>query len=116
MGFYRRDGYGMWAVELKPERKFIGRFGIQWLEELEEIEIGWMLHKKYWGRGLATEAARASLEYGFDQCGLDRIIAIAEPENLASIRIMQKLGMSFVKKLTWRKQKVVYYEIMKELK
>ena len=73
----------------------IGFCGLQPLPESGEIEIGWWLARAWWGRGLATEAARAALRDGFERAGLQRIVAIAQPANTASIRIMRKLGMRF---------------------
>jgi RimJ/RimL family protein N-acetyltransferase len=77
----------------------IGFCGLQPLPELrletEQIEIGWWLARAWWGRGLATEAARVALCDGFERVGLQRIVAIAQPANKASIGIMRKLGMSF---------------------
>jgi len=79
----------------KEGRRLIGFCGLQPLPETDEIEIGWWLARAWWGRGLATEAARAALHEGFTRAGLDRIVAIAQPANTASIRIMEKLGMRF---------------------
>lgn len=60
---------------------------------LPTVEVGWRLHPDHWGVGLATEGGRASLEYAFDRVGLDRVISIYDPENVASGRVMAKLGM-----------------------
>jgi RimJ/RimL family protein N-acetyltransferase len=73
----------------------IGFCGLQPLPETGEIEIGWWLARAWWGRGLATEAARVVLRDGFERAGLERIVAIAQPANTASIGIMRKLGMHF---------------------
>jgi RimJ/RimL family protein N-acetyltransferase len=73
----------------------IGFCGLQPLPESEETEIGWWLARDWWGRGLATEAARVALRDGFERVGLERILAIAQPANTASIGVMQKLGMRF---------------------
>lgn len=95
----RRETYGfaMWAAQLKATNELIGYVGLSvplWLPEvLPAVEAGWRLHPNCWGRGLATEGARASLRYGFDVLALDRIIAIYMPDNVASERVMIKLGM-----------------------
>jgi RimJ/RimL family protein N-acetyltransferase len=87
----------MWAAELRGEHELIGMIGLAvpaWLPAvLPAVEVGWRLHPDWWGRGLATEGGRASLEYGFDVVRLDRIISIFKPENVASGRVMAKLGM-----------------------
>jgi len=90
-------GFGMWAAELKEASELIGFVGLSvpmWLPEvLPAVEAGWRLNPRCWGRGLATEGARASLRHGFDVLALDRIISIYMPENVASGRVMTKLGM-----------------------
>ena len=60
-----------------------------------EVEIGWWLAQRCWGQGLATEAARSVMEYAFRSVGLERVIAIAQPENGASRRVMEKIGMQY---------------------
>lgn len=89
-------GYGWWAVQPRSEKVLIGWCGLQFLPETEEIEVGYLLGKAFWGQGLATEAAQASLQYGFENHKLERIVAIVHPENIASQRVIEKLGMSFV--------------------
>ena len=91
-------GYGLWAAELTEDARLVGYIGLAsaaWLPQvMPAVEVGWRLHPDVWGRGLATEGGRASLRHGFDSVGLDRIIAICMPENVASSRVMIKLGMS----------------------
>ena len=90
-------GFCLWKLLKKPTEKLIGFCGLQPLFESGEIEIGWWLAKSSWGQGLATEAAMKVVEYGFGKIGLERIVAIAQPQNTASIRVMEKLGMRYVK-------------------
>lgn len=89
-------GFGMWAAESKDANALIGYIGLAvptWLPQvLPAVEVGWRLHPDFWGRGLATEGGRAGLRYGFEALGLDRIISIFTPENVASGRVMTKLG------------------------
>ena len=63
------------------------------IEGTEEIEVAYMLHSQFWGRGLATEAARAILKYGFETAGLSRLISVINPGNIASARVAEKIGM-----------------------
>jgi RimJ/RimL family protein N-acetyltransferase len=90
-------GFGMWAAELREEEVLVGCIGLavpEWLPEvLPAVEVGWRLHPAWWGRGLATEGGAASLRHGFEALGLDRIIAIFMPENVASGQVMARLGM-----------------------
>jgi len=89
-------GFGWWAVEPRWKNELIGWSGLQFLPETEEIEVAYLLSKAYWGKGLATEAAKAGLQYGFESIGLETIIALVHLENKASQRVIEKLGMSFV--------------------
>ncbi len=88
-------GYAWWAVELKTTGALLGWNGLQYLPETRETEIGYLLDHPWWGQGLATEATRASLRYGFEDLGRQEIIGLAHPENLASRRVMEKAGMRF---------------------
>lgn len=91
-GWHQR-GFGRWAVILKETKRFIGLCGLKLLEG--QPELIYVLEKQYWGKGLATEAARAALRYGFEEVKLERIIAVTRPENVASQRVMQRLGMKW---------------------
>jgi RimJ/RimL family protein N-acetyltransferase len=98
IALFDERGFCLWKLvpRLHNEaRGPIGFCGLQPLRETEEIEIGWWLARAWWGRGLATEAARAALRDGFERVGFERIVAIAQPANTASIGIMRKLGMRF---------------------
>ena len=88
-------GFCLWKLVPKEDGPLIGFCGLQPLPDMPEIEIGWWLARAWWGRGLATEAARAALRDGFERIGLERIVSIAQPANIASIAIMRKLGMQF---------------------
>src|ERR687895_670485 len=66
------------------------------LEDSEEIEVGYRFLREHWGRGYATEAARAAIRFAFDEMGLDRLVAVTLPTNRASRRVMEKCGLSFV--------------------
>jgi ribosomal-protein-alanine N-acetyltransferase len=74
---------------------FIGWCGLKYFPENHEVDLGYRFMKKYWGMGFATEASKACLEYGFETLALPRIIAKAMPDNIGSIKVMQKLGMTF---------------------
>jgi ribosomal-protein-alanine N-acetyltransferase len=95
---WREHGYGWWAVEPLQENGLIGWSGLQYLPETDEIEIGYLLSKQYWGRGLATESATAGIEFGFTQLGIQEIIGIVHPNNIASQRVLEKIGLKFQEK------------------
>ena len=112
---WEERGFGLWAVEERVSGDFIGRIGLihheDWPEGEHKTEVGWMLDRSYWGRGLATEGARASLGYGFEQLGLERIISITLPENAASRRVMEKAGLTFRGRTRWSDNDVVWYAV-----
>lgn len=87
---------GWWAVERHQDPGLIGWAGLQFLPETAETEVAYLLSRSHWGHGLATEAARASVQFGFEHRALATIIALVHPENRASQRVIEKLGMSFV--------------------
>ena len=87
--------FSMWAAIHKPDNRLIGRCGLlAWdVDGQKEVEVGYVLAKPYWGQGLATEAARASRDYAFARLGVDRVISIIQPGNVASQRVAIKNGM-----------------------
>jgi RimJ/RimL family protein N-acetyltransferase len=93
-----RDGFCMWAVELRQSGAFVGAVGLVRVGFVASftpaVEIGWRLARAAWGQGLATEAARLALAFGFAELGLDEIVAYAAPANQASQKVMRSLGMS----------------------
>ena len=110
---YEENGFGLWACILKDGDSFAGQCGImpQEVEGKVEPEIGWLFLRKYWGRGLASEAARASRDYGFEHLGLDRIISLPAPENVRSCRVAENAGLSLEKEVfmeRWGKKVCVY--------
>ncbi len=86
-------GYGRWASVLKETRAVIGFCGLKYLPKLDAVDVGYRFLPEYWGRGLATEACRASLDFGFTTLRLEQIIGLVLPENAASIRVLEKVGM-----------------------
>lgn len=100
-GHPRRPELGLWATILKENREFIGRSGLlPWtIEGREEVEVAYAIAREYWGRGLGTEIARGILQYGFEKLGLRRLISLIDPDNAASQKVAQKIGMRLEKKL-----------------
>jgi RimJ/RimL family protein N-acetyltransferase len=96
---WSRERFGKWAVEIPGVTVFAGSIGLS-VPGFEAsftpcVEVGWRLAREFWGRGYATEAARGALAFGFDQLGLSEIVAFTIPANQRSVRVMEKLGMSF---------------------
>jgi ribosomal-protein-alanine N-acetyltransferase len=96
LAHWEKHGYGNWGVVPEGEAEIIGWAGLQFLAELNETEVGFLLDRPFWGRGYATEAAMASLQFGFNRIQLDHIIALVHPENLASQRVISKCGMGYM--------------------
>jgi RimJ/RimL family protein N-acetyltransferase len=92
LGHWQLRGYGMWAVEDRAGGALIGRIGFYEPEGWPGLELGWMLARDQWGRGLATEGARAALAFAFAALRKPQVISLIRPENLASIRVAEKLG------------------------
>jgi RimJ/RimL family protein N-acetyltransferase len=90
-------GFGWWAVVLKESGALIGHCGLQFIHVTPEIEVTYGLSAAYWRKGLASEAARACLRYGFEELKLDRIYALADPGNIGSHRVMERVGMKYDK-------------------
>ena len=111
---WEENNFGMWALVHKIDRKMIGRCGLGLLEKTPEVQLGYALDKVYWNQGLATEASLASLNYGFQILNLERIVAIALPENITSQRVMQKVGMKYEKNAHFYETDVVYYSLSRE--
>jgi RimJ/RimL family protein N-acetyltransferase len=76
--------------------EFIGWCGLKYRPELDEIDLGYRFMKSAWGKGYATEAAMASIKYGFEQLGMRKIVGRAMPGNLGSIKVLEKCGMKFI--------------------
>lgn len=100
---YRADGFGLWVIEWKETGEFLGNCGPvrQIVDDRDEIELGWLVKKTHWGRGLASEAAAACRDHAFGVLGIDRLISMVRPENTASCRVAQKIGMAIEREVVW---------------
>lgn len=92
MGHWYFRGYGLWAVEEKQSGKVIGRIGLIEPGGWPGFELGWTLARNQWGKGYATEGASRALKYAFTEMGRDHVISCIAPENIASIRVAERLG------------------------
>ena len=108
---YRRDGHGLWAMALKDSGELIGDCGctLQEVEGANHVEIGYHVRRDLWGNGYATEAARACMQYAFTKLGVDRVISLIRPENLQSIRVAEKNGLTREKIIFWREYEHCIY-------
>jgi [ribosomal protein S5]-alanine N-acetyltransferase len=101
---YQREGYGLWAMLLRDSQDVIGDCGcfLRNVDGRDDIEIGYHVRRDLWGRGYATEAAKACMDYAFIKLGVDRVISLIRPENLQSVRVAEKNGLACEKVIFWR--------------
>lgn len=111
---WQRHHFGLWAVVAKQQGELIGHCGLQWLQNTPEVELAYAIAPAYWNQGLTTEAARASVRFGFETLQLQRIVAIALTHNLASQRVMQKAGLKYEKQAHFYNLEVAYYSLNRE--
>ncbi len=103
--------YGWWAVQLHENSDIIGWSGLQYLPDTDEVEIGYLLSPTYWGKGLATEGAKEGIQFGFEQLTLDTIVGIVHRQNVASQRVLEKLGLSGADEAIYFNMEVFRYSI-----
>jgi RimJ/RimL family protein N-acetyltransferase len=108
---YRDDGHGLWAMELKSTGEMVGDCGLvaQEVDGERLIEVAYHVRRDHWGRGYATEAARACMRHAFDKLGAERVISLIKPGNQSSWRVAEKNGMRVWKQTTkWGDLHLVY--------
>lgn len=110
---FAEHGFGYWTISFKDQSEKIGFCGLRHFQETgassTEVELMYGLAPEYWGNGLATEAAQEMLRYGFEQVGLERIYAGADPPNTASFRVMERIGMKFLRRTVVGELEAIYY-------
>jgi ribosomal-protein-alanine N-acetyltransferase len=110
------NGFGPWAAVDRASGRWIGRIGLDHLDDwpgADKIEVGFELYPEWWGRGLATEGARAALAFGFEEHRLERIISVTAASNVAARRVMEKAGLTYQGTRHWMSPHVpvVWYAI-----
>ena len=97
MGYYEQtDGLGLWAALHKPDQEFMGWFLFRpFVPDPQQTELGYRFKQKFWGSGYATEGSNALIKKGFESLGVTKVVAIADPENHGSRRVMEKVGLTF---------------------
>jgi RimJ/RimL family protein N-acetyltransferase len=117
---WERIGFGHWVVELKETGQMIGRTGAKrhadWHLDPENSEVGWLYAREAWGKGYATEGARAAVRFLFEEIGRPEVISIADPENTPSHRVMEKAGLSYAGRRRWEERGIecVWYSRSRE--
>ena len=112
-GSYEQNGFGLWACVLKETGEFCGQCGLmpQEVEGRREVEVGYLFVREFWGRGLATEAARASRDWGFEQLGRRRFVSLINPQNTPSRRVAERIGMGLEKEIEWGGRSTCVYSV-----
>lgn len=93
LGHWQMRGYGHWTLVEKATGAIVGRAGLWNPEGWPGLEVGWLIGRPYWGRGLATEAAREAVAFGFEAMTAPRLISMIHPDNAPSIRVAEKVGL-----------------------
>ncbi len=114
VGHWQLRGYGQWAVEEKSTGRMVGRAGLHHPHGWPGIEVGWLVDPDCWGRGFAAEAGHAAIDWGFSERNLESIISVIKPENVASIRVAEKIGERFLRNDQIGDIPVVIYGISRE--
>lgn len=94
---YEKNGFGLWAIVLKETNETIGMGGLIRRDALEDVDIGYALLSRFWSKGYAVEAALAVTAYAKEEVGLKRLVAIVDPANQGSIRVLEKIGLRYEK-------------------
>lgn len=108
---YQRNGFGRWLVINKSTQEFLGWCGLKYDEKLDETDIGFRFFENFWNQGFATESAKACIDYGFKELNLKTIVGRAMKENLASIKVLEKIGLHYEKDFVFDGKDGVVYKI-----
>ena len=110
---YDQYDFGRWAVVAKDSDEFLGWCGLKYTPELSEYDIGFRFFKKHWNKGYASEAAIACLNLGFEKYNLKTIVGRARKENIGSIRVLEKIGLTYFEDFDFDGNEGVIYSIKK---
>jgi ribosomal-protein-alanine N-acetyltransferase len=108
---FETDGCGLWGATLRHESRLIGFCGYRPFHDPPRLQLLYGFHPSHWSKGLATEAARAMIAFGFERLGFESVISSADAPNTASLRVMEKAGMTFDRRETVNGLDTVYYSL-----
>lgn len=111
LGHWQLRGFGLWALEEKGTGALVGRAGLIQPEGWPGLEAGWLIDRRRWGEGFATEAARKALDFAFESLRAEHIISLIHPKNKASIRVAEKIGESFEGRTALHGKEVAVYGV-----
>jgi RimJ/RimL family protein N-acetyltransferase len=110
---YEKYGFGRWAVISKETNEYLGWCGLKYSADEDEFDIGFRFHQRFWNKGFASETARACIQLGFEKFNMETIVGRAMKENLASIRVLEKCGLTFLSDYQFDDEEGVVYSINK---
>jgi RimJ/RimL family protein N-acetyltransferase len=110
-GHWALKGYGDWVLERRTDRYIVGRAGLWHPEGWPGVEVGWKLSPDAWGQGFATEAARASIDWAWANLDVPTLISVIHPQNVASLRVAERVGMQCRERLPIRGETLVVMAI-----
>ena len=113
---YAAHGHGLWLIQDRQTGEPVGQVGLlrQRVDGREEPEVGYLLHRPFWGRGYATEAARATRDHAFHVLGHPHVISLIRPENLPSQRVARRLGMAPLRSTTFAGLEHLVFAVSRE--
>jgi ribosomal-protein-alanine N-acetyltransferase len=114
MEYFQAKDFGLWAVSPREQESIIGFCGYWFFHEPPQLELLYGIITDQWGKGFAPEAATAMLRLGFEELGFYEVIASTDAPNTASVRVMEKLGMSFLKRQNSEGLDTIYYSMKRE--
>ncbi len=109
LGHWQLRGYGLWAAVERSSGRLVGRVGLWNPEGWPGVEVGWLIARPRWGEGFATEAGRACVDYAFAVLGVDHVVSVIHPDNAASVRVAEKLGETFERRVEILSHPAVVY-------
>ncbi len=107
------ENFGYRIAIDKQSAEFVGWFVLKHLDKTDQIELGYRIMKKYWGQGLATEGAKSMIEMAFNKLNVDKLVAVTEPENSASEKVLIKLGFRFISEANYYENRLNFFELRK---
>jgi RimJ/RimL family protein N-acetyltransferase len=111
LGHWQKHGCGIWLVRARSDGRFLGRCGYADLHGYADMELAYALRRVAWGKGYCTEAAQTVVQHAFETMKLPRLLAVARPQNHASINVMRKLGMTFQEMIAFQGSEAVLYAL-----
>lgn len=97
LAHWKKYGYGHWAVTMRETGQLMGWDGLEFLPDSNEIEVGYLFSKQFWGKGFASEATKSIVKFGIENVGIQEIIGLTHPENIASQHVLEKSGLMFTR-------------------